>query len=80
MPLASPTGSGEIQWRSRKPGDGFPTLVGEHLVIITKPGGLHVVEATPEARGVRIGWEASVRRRRLSTGRGCRLFSGAQYC
>jgi len=41
--------TGETKWRSRKPGDGFPTLVGEHLVIVTKPGGLHVVEATPEA-------------------------------
>lgn len=39
--------TGEIQWRSRKPGDGFPTLVGKDLVIITKPGALHVVKASP---------------------------------
>lgn len=41
--------TGERAWRSREPGDGFPTLVGEHLVIITKPGTLHVVEASPES-------------------------------
>ncbi|MEM6797608.1 MAG: alpha/beta hydrolase-fold protein, partial [Acidobacteriota bacterium] len=41
--------TGERKWRSRQPGDGFPTLVGDHLVIITKPGTLHVVEANPEA-------------------------------
>jgi enterochelin esterase-like enzyme/outer membrane protein assembly factor BamB len=40
--------TGETQWRSREPGDGFPTLVGDHLVIITKPGTLHVAEASPE--------------------------------
>jgi enterochelin esterase-like enzyme len=40
--------TGEIQWRSRQPGDGFPTLVGKDLVIITKPGGLHVAKASPE--------------------------------
>jgi enterochelin esterase-like enzyme/outer membrane protein assembly factor BamB len=38
--------TGEIQWRSREPGDGFPTLVGGKLVILTKPGSLHVVEAS----------------------------------
>lgn len=40
--------TGETKWRSRQPGDGFPTLVGDHLVIITKPGTLHVAEASPE--------------------------------
>jgi outer membrane protein assembly factor BamB len=40
--------TGEVVWRSREPGDGFPTLVGDHLVIITKPGTLHIAEATPE--------------------------------
>lgn len=40
--------TGEIAWRSREPGDGFPTVVGDHLVIITKPGSLHVARATPE--------------------------------
>ncbi len=41
--------TGERAWRSREPGDGFPTLVGNHLVIITKPGTLHVAEASPES-------------------------------
>ncbi len=40
--------TGETQWRSREPGDGFPTLVGDHLVIITKPGSLHIADASPE--------------------------------
>ncbi len=40
--------TGETKWRSREPGDGFPTLVGKHLVIITKPGTLHVADASPE--------------------------------
>lgn len=40
--------TGERKWRSRAPGDGFPTRVGDHLVIITKPGSLHVADASPE--------------------------------
>jgi enterochelin esterase-like enzyme/outer membrane protein assembly factor BamB len=40
--------TGDIRWRSREPGDGFPTMVGEHLVIMTKPGSLHVAEASPD--------------------------------
>lgn len=40
--------TGEIAWRSRQPGDGFPTLVGDKLVIVTKPGSLHVAEASPD--------------------------------
>ncbi|MCP4203856.1 MAG: PQQ-binding-like beta-propeller repeat protein [bacterium] len=40
--------TGAIQWRSREPGDGFPTLVGDHLVIMTKPGVLRVADASPE--------------------------------
>jgi len=40
--------TGEIQWRSRKPGDGFPILVGDKLIIITKPGSLHVAETSSE--------------------------------
>jgi len=39
--------TGEIKWRSREAGDGFPTLVGGHLVIMTKPGTLGVAEASP---------------------------------
>jgi len=38
--------TGETVWRSREPGDGFPTIVGNHLVIITKPGSLHVAKAS----------------------------------
>ncbi len=41
--------TGEVEWRSREPGDGFPTMVGDQLVIMTKPGSLHVAEASPEA-------------------------------
>ena len=37
-----------MKWRSREPGDGFPTLVGDHLVIMSKPGVLRVAEASPE--------------------------------
>jgi enterochelin esterase-like enzyme/outer membrane protein assembly factor BamB len=40
--------TGELVWRSREPGDGFPTLVGDRIVMMTKPGLLAVVEATPE--------------------------------
>ena len=40
--------TGELAWRSREPGDGFPTLIGEHLVMITKPGSLHVIDASPD--------------------------------
>ncbi len=40
--------TGETQWKSREPGDGFPTLVGDHLVISGKPGTLHVAKASPE--------------------------------
>lgn len=41
--------TGERAWRSRQPGDGFLTAVGDHLVIITKPGSLHVAEASKTA-------------------------------
>ena len=40
--------TGEIVWRSREAGDGFPTLVGDHLVIMNKPGTLRVAKASPE--------------------------------
>ena len=40
--------TGETAWRSREPGDGFPLLVGDKLVLITKPGSLHVAQAGPE--------------------------------
>lgn len=38
--------TGEMKWRSREPGDGFPTLVGDHLVIMAKPGVLRVARAS----------------------------------
>jgi len=41
--------TGELNWRSREPGDGFPTLIGDELAIITKPGSLHVAKAAPDA-------------------------------
>jgi len=39
--------TGETAWRSREPGDGFPIVVGKHLVVMTKPGSLHVIDASP---------------------------------
>jgi len=41
--------TGEIAWRSREPGDGFPIVVGDHLVMMTKAGSLHVIDASPAA-------------------------------
>lgn len=40
--------TGEPAWRSREPGDGFVIRIDDHLVIVTKTGGLHLAEATPE--------------------------------
>lgn len=40
--------SGAVKWRSREPGDGFLTLVGDKLVVMTKPGTLHVAAASPD--------------------------------
>ena len=40
--------TGELRWRSRTPGDGFITLLGDMLLILTKDGTLHVARATPE--------------------------------
>ena len=39
------------RWRSREPGDGFPMLVGDDLVVLTKESSLHVGLASPE------GWK-----------------------
>ncbi|MGH9869539.1 MAG: PQQ-binding-like beta-propeller repeat protein [Candidatus Polarisedimenticolia bacterium] len=39
--------TGEAKWKSREAGDGFVTLVGGHLVILTKQGTLHIAEASP---------------------------------
>ncbi len=40
--------TGKTVWKSRPPGDGFPIVVEGHLVVITKKGSLHIIEATPE--------------------------------
>jgi len=47
--------TGELRWRSREPGDGFPMLVGDELVILTKEKTLHVGPADPE------GWKERAR-------------------
>ena len=40
--------TGELKWRSRPPGDGFPILVDGHLVIAVKQGQLIVADATAD--------------------------------
>jgi outer membrane protein assembly factor BamB/enterochelin esterase-like enzyme len=40
--------TGALNWKSRPPGNGFPIVVDGHLVVLTKEGSLHVIEATPE--------------------------------
>jgi enterochelin esterase-like enzyme/outer membrane protein assembly factor BamB len=47
--------TGEVRWRSREPGDGFPMLVGDDLVILTKEKSLHVGPASPD------GWKERAR-------------------
>ncbi len=47
--------TGEAAWKSRPPGDGFPIVVDGHLVILTKDGSLHIVEATPEVYREKAG-------------------------
>lgn len=47
--------TGEMKWRSREPGDGFPTLVGDQLVVVTKAQTLHVGPASP------AGWTERAR-------------------
>ncbi len=39
--------TGELLWRSREPGDGFPILVDGHLLIQAKDGGVRLVRASP---------------------------------
>ena len=39
---------GELVWKSRPPGDGFPILLDGHLVIVTKDGDLSMAPASPE--------------------------------
>ncbi|MBA3886985.1 MAG: hypothetical protein H0X67_14830 [Acidobacteria bacterium] len=40
--------TGEVTWRSREPGDGFPTLAGDRIVVATKTHTLHVGRASPQ--------------------------------
>lgn len=40
---------GSLDWRSRPPGNGFPILVDGRLVVLTKEGSLHVIDADPAA-------------------------------
>ena len=40
--------TGELMWRSRAPGDGFPTIVDGNLMVLTKDGTLHLARATPD--------------------------------
>ncbi len=47
--------TGAVRWRSREPGDGFPLLVGDDLVVLTKESTLHVGPASPE------GWKERAR-------------------
>ena len=47
--------TGALRWRSREPGDGFPLLVGDDLVVLTKERTLHVGKASPE------GWTERAR-------------------
>ncbi len=41
--------NGELRWRSRPPGDGFPIIVDGHLVVMTKRGVLVVAETSSDA-------------------------------
>ncbi len=47
--------TGEMKWRTREPGDGFPTLVGDQIVFVTKAHTLHVGPASPQ------GWKERAR-------------------
>ncbi|HEY7513450.1 MAG TPA: PQQ-binding-like beta-propeller repeat protein, partial [Vicinamibacteria bacterium] len=40
--------TGTLKWRSRAPGDGFPIVVDDHLVVLTKEGTLAVAAASPD--------------------------------
>ena len=39
--------TGRIKWKSRDPGEGFPILVDDHLLILTKKGSLSIGVASP---------------------------------
>lgn len=40
--------SGQLAWKSRPPGNGFLSLVDDHLIVMTKQGGLYAVAASPQ--------------------------------
>jgi outer membrane protein assembly factor BamB len=47
--------NGELKWRTREPGDGWPTLAGDQIVFVTKERTLHVGPASP------AGWTERAR-------------------
>ncbi|NKB90587.1 MAG: PQQ-binding-like beta-propeller repeat protein [Acidobacteria bacterium] len=47
--------TGELMWRSRAPGDGFPMIVDGHLMVLTKDGTLHIARATPDGYQELVG-------------------------
>lgn len=47
--------TGALAWRSRNPGDGFPTIVDGLLFVLTKDGNLHIANATPEGYDEIVG-------------------------
>ncbi|MDJ0842463.1 MAG: PQQ-binding-like beta-propeller repeat protein [Acidobacteriota bacterium] len=49
--------TGKRTWKSRPPGDGFVMMTDGHLVVITKKGSLHLIEASPEAYREKAGIE-----------------------
>jgi outer membrane protein assembly factor BamB len=40
-------GTGERMWRTRETGDGFPMVVNDYLIMMTKQGALHAAKASP---------------------------------
>lgn len=40
--------TGKAKWKSRKPGDGFTTIVDGHLIVATKKGSVHISKASSE--------------------------------
>lgn len=47
--------TGERRWKSRPPGEGFLILVEDHLAVAARKGGVHLIEATPEAYREKAG-------------------------
>jgi enterochelin esterase-like enzyme len=40
--------TGERMWRTRETGDGFPMVVNDYLLMMTKQGSLHAAKASPD--------------------------------